>query len=151
VPWYEIRPVNLIVLIGSAGVFVLTLALWPIAALARRQVGRELNLTRAERRLRLLVRLVCAIDLVCILAGRTLFRKLYDLDLDFDPWIHLLQAIGFVGAIGTLVVLYHAVHCWSNRNCTWLSKMNAVAVALACLGFVWFALVWNLFDVSTRY
>jgi CubicO group peptidase (beta-lactamase class C family) len=151
VPWYETRPLNLIVIVGSAGVFGLTLALWPIAALTRRHFGRRLNLTRAERRRRLLVRLVCAIDLACILAGRTLFRKLYDLDIDFDPWIHLLQALGFAGAIGTLVALYDGVRCWADRDCWWLSKVNSVAVALACLGFVWFALVWHLFDFSTQY
>lgn len=151
VPWYETKLLNQIVLVGSASVFGLTLALWPIAALTRRHFGRRLNLSRAERRSRLVVRLVCAIDLGFILAGRALFRKLYDLDLDFEPWIYVLQGGGIIGAVGTLVVLYDAVRCWADRDRWWLSKLQSVAVALACLGFVAFTLVWNLFDFSRRY
>ena len=151
VPWYETKPLNLIVLIGGATVFGLTLAFWPIAALTRRHFGRRLTLTRAERRRRLLVRLVCAIDLGFIIIGRILLRKLYELDLDFEPWIPLLQAVGIAGAVGTLVAVYDGVRCWANRDRTWFSKLHSVAVALACLGFVWFALVWNLFNFSPQY
>jgi len=158
VPWYETKTLNLIVIVVSAGVFGLTLALWPIAALTRRHFGRRLNLNRAERRMRLLIRLICAIDLACILAGRGLFRALWGRlpvpplpDAQLDPLIHLVQAVGIAGAVATLVVLYDAVRCWSNRDRSWCSKVHSVAIALACLGFVWFALVWDLFDFSTRY
>jgi hypothetical protein len=158
VPWYETRPLNLIVIAVSAGIFGLTLTLWPIAALTRWHFGRRLNLTRAERWMRLLVKLVCAIDLGCILAGRRLFQALWGRlpvpplpDAHLDSLIHLVQGVAIAGAVATLVVLYDAVRCWWNRDRWWFSKVHSVAVALACLGFVWFALVWDLFDFSTRY
>jgi hypothetical protein len=94
---------------------------------------------------------VCAVDLAFIIAGLMLLRRLYDLDLDFEPWIYLLQAVGVAGAIGTLAVLYDLVRGFADRDRSWLSKLHSVAMALACLGFVWFSLLWNLFDFSARY
>ena len=97
------------------------------------------------------MRLVCAIDLAFIIVGRTLLRKLYDLDMDFAPWIHLLQGVGITGAVGGLIVLYDGVRCCADRDRGWLSKLRSVVLAFACLGLIWFALVWNLFDFSARY
>lgn len=39
----------------------------------------------------------------------------------------------------------------SDGTIRWVSKAASVVVALACLGFVAFALIWNLFDFSNRY
>jgi hypothetical protein len=63
----------------------------------------------------------------------------------------LLQAAGVIGAVGTLIVLYDAVRCWADRERWLFSKVHAVALGLACLSFVGFALVWRLFDFSLRY
>ena len=146
VRWFETRPLNLNLISFCAGVFGLTLALWPVAALTRRHFGRRLQLTPACRRTRILARVVCAIDLGFILVGRALFQKLPDPALEL--WTHLLQAIGLVGALGTAVVILDAVRCWADRDRWWCSKVHVVVVTVACLGFVWFAILWNLFDFS---
>jgi hypothetical protein len=65
-----------------------------------------------------------------------------------NRWAHLLQAVGIVGASGTLVVLYDMVRCWSDRGRWWVSKIHAVALGITCLAFVGFALIWHLFDFS---
>ena len=61
---------------------------------------------------------------------------------------HVLQAIGMIGAVGMLVAFYDAVRCWADGERWWFSKIHAVALGLACLGFVGFALVWDLFNFS---
>lgn len=149
VPWYEERPLNLIVIIASALVFAITLGAWSIAPLTRWHLGRRLTFTRIEKLLRRAVGAVCAIDLFCIVAGRTLVQNLYD--LCYEPRLHAVQMLGIAGAFGTLLVAYYAAHSLTDRNRWWFSKVHAVLVALACIGFVWFALVWRLFDLSERF
>lgn len=59
--------------------------------------------------------------------------------------------MGVVGAIGTLIVLYHAVHAWKSKSYRIWGKLQATLLALACLGFLWFAFVGNLLVFSSSY
>lgn len=146
VPWYERRPLTLTVVVASATIFGLTLLIWPIAALIRRHYGRKLNLTRTQRRLRVIVMIVCALDLGFVAAGRALFVKLPDPAI--ETWIHLIQIIGLIGAAGGLVVIYYAARCLADRHSLLLTKLHSIAVASACLALFGFALIWNLFDFA---
>ena len=74
------------------------------------------------------------------------FLKLPDPAL--NGWAHALQVVGVIGACGTLIVLYDAVRCWADRERWWFSKCHAVALSIACLAHVGFALLWHLFDFS---
>jgi len=63
----------------------------------------------------------------------------------------IFQAIGIIGAIGTLVVLYSAINAWmSDRFRIW-GKLQATILFLACLGFLWFAFVGNLLIFRSNY
>ncbi|MBO0722049.1 MAG: hypothetical protein J2P41_14590 [Blastocatellia bacterium] len=146
VPWYENAWLNFKVFRAMVGIFALTLLLWPVAALTRLYFGRRLKLSPADRWIRLLVRLVCALNLIFLWAGYEMFLKLPNPAL--NRWAHLLQAAGIIGAVGTMVVLYDMARCWTDRERWWFSKVHAVALSLACLGFVGFALIWHLFDFS---
>jgi hypothetical protein len=68
-----------------------------------------------------------------------------------NTWFHIIQVIGIVGAVGTLVVLYNAIKAWANKRSTIWSKLQATVLALACLGFIWFALAGNLLRFSSNY
>jgi len=46
--------------------FALTLVLWPVAALVRRHYGHKLSLNPQQSRLRIMVRLVCLLDLAFV-------------------------------------------------------------------------------------
>ncbi|HEV2666980.1 MAG TPA: serine hydrolase [Blastocatellia bacterium] len=149
VPWYENKRLNTIVICAIAAVFVLTLLLWPVGALTRWRYGRRLKLSRANRLARVFIRLVCALNLTFILAGYALFWRLPDPSV--NSRVHLLQAAGIIGAVGTLIVLFDAVRCWADRERWWFSKVHALVLGLACLCFVGFALIWRLFDFSLPY
>jgi hypothetical protein len=134
---------------------LLTLLLWPVAWFVRRHYGHKLELTTMERRLRLAVRLVFAVDLLFIAAmtglllyGITHLEVLSDCGI---VWFHLIQVIGVIGAIGTLVVLYNAIQSWRNRQKRIWGKLQATLFVLACLGFLWFAFAGNLLHFSSNY
>ncbi|HZN00053.1 MAG TPA: hypothetical protein VFB70_11705, partial [Pyrinomonadaceae bacterium] len=68
-----------------------------------------------------------------------------------NTWFHLIQIIGVVGAVGTLVVLYNAIQSWRNRERRIWGKLQATIFVIACLGFLWFAFAGNLLHFSSTY
>ena len=154
-PWYENGLLATILIVGALSVFVLTILLWPIAALIRRHYGRPLGVEGRDRRLRLLVRLVCIVNLVFALSMVGFFASgLNDIGLlssRYDFLLRIIQIVGWLGILGTLVVLYNMVRSWS-RPQEWLwSKLGNGLIALACVAFVWFVFTWNLLHWSLKY
>lgn len=150
--WHQGSLFNMSILVGSLTIFALTLVLWPVAALVRRHYGRKLDLTPAQRRSRLLVRLVCAADLAFVVAWfATLSGAFNDpakLNRGLDPVLHVVELIGWVGVLGTLVALYHVFRVGKSG---WWAKVRDAGVALASVGFAWFLLHWNLLNWSLNY
>ena len=62
-----------------------------------------------------------------------------------------VQIIGIIGAVGTLIVLANAVYSWiSGKRRIW-GKLGATVLALACIGYLWFAFAGNLLLITTSY
>jgi hypothetical protein len=101
------------------------------------------------------VRVVFVLDLIFIgaLFGLTMYG-LTHLEIFSDQggkWFHLVQAVGVVGAVGTLVLIFNAASAWfSNRRTIW-GKLQATIMLLACLGVLWFAIAGNLLHFSSTY
>lgn len=143
------------IVLGASLVFMLaTLLLWPIAWFVRRHFGVRLELTPKERLLRVLVRIVFALDLIFIAALFGLVTYgLTHLEVFSDRgtmkfW--LIQIVGIVGAAGTLIVLFNAVFTWINRRGFWV-KLQAAVMLLACVGVLWFAFAGNLLRFTSNY
>ena len=166
---------NYLVLGVSAVVALLTVLLWPVAALVRRHYRRKLFVTRQERGLRISVRLICLVDLVFLASLVALISSTSNpsaLNQHIDSTIHLLQVLGLIGALGALVAIYNAVYAWraplraplsttptaaadhffTTGQFDWLwSKVLTTIIALACIGLAWFFLHWNLLNFTLNY
>lgn len=145
----------LVVLGVSLFVMLATLILWPVAWLVRRHYGHKLELTASERLLRLGVRIVFLLDIVFVAAFLLLltygFTHLEILSSQGTKWFYLVQTIGMIGAIGTVVALANALFSWkSRRNRIW-GKLGAAIMVLACLGLLWFSFAGNLLRFSSTY
>ena len=139
----------------SLGLMLLTLILWPVAWGLCESTMAALELTSTERLLALLVRIVFVLDLIFIAAlfGLTMYG-LNHLEIFSDQgtkWFRLIQIVGVLGAVGTLVVFVNAVLAWiSKRRGIW-GKLQATIMLLACLGVLWFAFAGNLLRFSSTY
>jgi CubicO group peptidase (beta-lactamase class C family) len=145
----------LTVLVISLLVMLLTLILWPVAWFVRRHFGRKLELTSRERLLRLGVRIVFMLDLIFIalLFGLVTYG-LTHLDVfssQSTKWFYLVQFIGVVGALGTIVVLLNALVSWKSKSRTIWGKLGATLMLLACVGVLWFSFAGNLLHFSSTY
>ena len=139
----------------SLAIMLLTLILWPVAWFVRRHYGRRLEWSKIELLLRLLVRIVFALDLIFIVAlfGLTMYG-LTHLEVFSDrgtTWFRLVQTIGIIGAGGTVVLLLNAVAAWISKNRRIWGKLQATIMLLACLGLLWFAFAGNLLRFSSTY
>jgi len=145
----------LLVVLGASLVFMLvTLILWPVAWFIRRHYDRKLELGSRVLLFRVLVRVVFAIDLIFIV---TLFAlvtygltHLEILSHRGTIWFHLIQILGILGALGTLIVLVNAVLTWIGRRGFWV-KLQAALMILACLGVLWFEFAGSLLRITSSY
>jgi CubicO group peptidase (beta-lactamase class C family) len=155
VPWYKNTYLSTGVFFGSLVVFGLALLFWPFGAGIRWHYGRKLDLGTPERRTRLWTRLVCLINLAFLLAwiayGSFAGKNLSLLSDSFDPWMRVMELLGFIGVLGTAVALYNCAKAWGNPN-RWLwSKVGETLIALACLGLTWFVFQWHMLAWSLNY
>jgi hypothetical protein len=133
----------------------LTLLLWPVAALVRRHYRRPLELKPQQRRIRLAVKIVVALDILFVagIAAIVVYglSHIAAFNDGLNKWIYLAQFIGVLGAVGTVVVLYDAINSWLSKGRTIWYKLNATILALACLGLLWFVFVGNLLRFTSKY
>lgn len=134
---------------------LLTLPLGFILWLVRRHYGQPLKLTPFEGRLRWAVRIVFVLNLFFIvsLSGFLLFASNH-LELLSDSgniWIWLIQSIGILSAIGTLVVFYNALYTWMSKQSQIWGKLQATIFAIACLGVLWFDFAGHLLSFNSNY
>ena len=146
--WYQASMFNMIVLGGSLGLFFLTLLLWPIGYFIRRHYRQTLKVSPTLGRLRTWVRIVCAIDIVFVLTFVAIVvygeKDISIFTPKMDFWFHLLQFVGWLGVLGTLIALWNALESWRYAERGRWSKAGDTLLAVATVGFTWFVIHWNL-------
>jgi CubicO group peptidase (beta-lactamase class C family) len=145
---------NMFLFVFTLAICLLTLAIWPISAWFRRHYKHPIVLTRSQRRLRLAIRMVAVIDLIFIVCWLVLVGNAGSLDVftsSFDPVLRAMQIVGWLGSLGTLLVLYAVLKTWRAGGEWWLSHLGNVAIALAAVSFSWVLLHWHLLHFSLMY
>jgi CubicO group peptidase (beta-lactamase class C family) len=149
------KKVLLPMIIISLALIVLAVLFWPIGASLRRHYKQPLILDPQIRRLRLLVKLLCVLDVVFVLGlvvvGSKVSSNIGALNLHLDPLIHLTQVIGLLGTIGSLLAVYYAFRVWSVGQKTVFLKCCDTLVAFGCLGFAWILLMSHLLNFNLQY
>jgi CubicO group peptidase (beta-lactamase class C family) len=145
---------NFAIVIPSLILIVLAVLFWPVGAAIRWHYGTKLDLTTPEKRMRLTVHIVCILDLVFVI-GWLIFisgtDEVANLSRSRDPLLYILEILGVIAALGTLIVVLNAFRSWAKAGKWMWAKLFNVALALACLGFTWFIWHWNLINFNLRY
>jgi CubicO group peptidase (beta-lactamase class C family) len=131
----------------------LTLVFWPIGAIIRGHYHHRLDLDAPSLRLRPWVRLVCALDIAFLLIFFKVLTSdsLAALSSRNDLKFHLIQTLGTIGALGTIVVLIACFRSWRDPHEWFWAKVWNLLLVVACLGFVWFSYQWNLLNFNMNY
>jgi CubicO group peptidase (beta-lactamase class C family) len=146
--------INIFLVVFTLAVCLLTLVLWPVSAWLRRHYKHPIVLTQSQRRFRLAIRMVAAIDLVFIVCWLVLVISSSNSNpfvSSFDPMLRVMQIVGWLGSLGTLLVFYAVIKTWGSTGEWWLSHLGNLSMSAAALSFSWFLLHWHLLHFSLMY
>ena len=155
VSWTENKTVWSIGLGFVVVVFGLTLLLWPVAALLRRHYKQKLILDPIQRRLRLLVKLACAVDLAALLAFASIlvygFSNLSVFSERLDPWLRLVQLLFVIALLGTIAMLYASYRLWRSSGRRLWTTIYTAGLVLAAFAFIWIVASSRIVQASLNY
>ena len=153
VGFFENKYVNLAILVFGLTIVVLTVVLWPVGALLRKHYAHRLSLSPSEKRTRLLVRLVCVFFVALFVGWVSAIAKIDDITglNSLPPLVVILGILGVVCSLGTIIVLWNALQSWKTPGRWIWAKLHDVALALACLGLVWFLIAWKLMNFNVNF
>ena len=145
---------NYIVIGFGVGVVILTILLWPVAAILRKHYDRPLTLGPAARSWRRWVKIACFVD-IAYLCGLMLvlnaLEKPGGLGSSGDRRLHLWQLIGVLGGVGALITIIAAIKSWADeQQWVWYKIWNTL-LAVGCVGLFWFLVHWHLLNFSLNY
>ena len=144
---------NQILILAVLIVLGLTLLCWPLASIIRGHYHQRLELDPGYMRLRPWVRGVCAVNigfLVYFFVAITSDDP-GALSSRSDLKLQAIQAFGWIGALGTVVVFLACLRSWKDNHVWFWAKVWNLLVLLACIGFVWFGYHWKLLNFSMNY
>lgn len=140
---------------ASLGLIVLTLALWPVAAIVRRRYRRPLFSGGGDRILYLLSRVVCLLEiglLVLVVLPLSLVGKnIAYLGDKTDSWLTAAHLCGWAAVLGLVVLILAAVRFWKAPGLGWWARVHPTLLLLASgifLGFAWWS---HLLSTSLKF
>ena len=155
VSWYKDAAWLIPALCAGLAALVLSVLLWPIAAIVRRRYGAALQLDAAALR----AFRAGKIGALLILAGLglwtwTVSRMLNDennLGTKFDSWLLFTQVFGAVALIGgTAAILWNLRAVWSGAR-RWPARTWSIVLTLAAFVVLWAAFAFKLISFGTNY
>jgi CubicO group peptidase (beta-lactamase class C family) len=155
VPWYSSSTWLMPLFLGSFAAMLLTVLVWPVAAIVRRRYQAPLALEPGARRAYLGSR-IGALAIVATLAIWGLFVMLILKDTGtlggrLDPLLVLAQLLSIVAFIGGLAaMLWNLLAVWRGQR-RWPAKTWSVVLALASVFVLWVALICKLLVIGTDY
>ncbi|HKF51334.1 MAG TPA: hypothetical protein VKB26_03405, partial [Candidatus Acidoferrales bacterium] len=142
-------------LIFALGIMALTLILWPVAAIIRWHYGWKVTAGDRERKARAWTRLECAVVILfwacfvgTIMEGTS---HLNVLSSSADGWFRVIQIIGWIGVIGTLIAIRNFFVSIGTTGRWWWAKVHDTLILLACLMSVWLVWILHLLHFSLLY
>lgn len=155
VPWYRSSTWILPLLYFSLAVLALTALLWPTRALVRRRFGATLGLERSKLRAYRASRLAAVLILLVLIGWAILITVISsdvsNLSSSFDPFLYLLQALGFIIFLGGVAAMgWYAYTVWRG-GLRWTAKVWSILLVTASATILYVALVFNLIGWSVNY
>ncbi len=154
-PWYLSSARLMPLLMASVAALLITVLVWPLAAIVRRRYHAPLALEPGSWRAYLGSR-IGAVAIVATLGIWGLFIMLILKDTGtlggrLDPLLILAQLLSIVAFIGGLAaMLWNLIAVWRGQR-RWPAKVWSVVLALSSVFVFWVALVCKLLVVGTDY
>ncbi len=137
----------------AMGILAIAAVTWPAAAIIRRRYGHGFELTGSAAMLYRITRAVCVVDLA--FAGLWFWFMSHKGSAWFsssnDGTIRLIQLVGLVGVVGAIASIMNVGAVFSDPSRSWWAKVSSLAIAMACVAFIWFAFSLRLITLQIAY
>ncbi len=155
VPVLKGQILNLGAIIFAVILFALTLLFWPLNAMLRSHYGYRAELSPHYRKLRRWMRWVCVFDLTFVICFGLWLVSVNDdialLSTSFDTKLRMMQLIGLLGVLGTLVGINYCLRSWSDPGLWFWTKVWNTLLMLACFAYTFFLLNWHMLNFRLNY
>ena len=115
---WQKKSLSFVVLIAGLLVVVLSLILWPVAAVVRKHYARPLNLSSTDCKLRIAVWFACVLFCILLFGWTGVFvvglQDFVRIMTGLGRWIIVFGVVGILCALGTILVWWNA--CGLGRN-----------------------------------
>jgi hypothetical protein len=146
VPFLWSAGLNIPLLGLASSTLLVTVLLWPIAAIVRRRYGQTLQLAEPEGRAYRLTRFAALLGVLYMFGWVIALAADFSSTVGVEPWIRLIQLIGLACVAGAAVAVWNArLTCLGQRS-RWAKAWSTV-LALALLYIVWFSFSFHLISV----
>lgn len=140
---------------GSLALLQTTVILWPVAAVIRKRYARPLPLSRGDRLLFRLSRIVCLLE-IAALALVALPMSWIDSNISYigeglNPWLTASHLAGWLAAAGLIVLAIAALRFWKTPGLGWWPRVHATLLLLASVAFISFAWHVHLLSPSLKF
>lgn len=144
---------NFVVAGYGLAVVLLAVLFWPVGWMIRKHYDRPLPLSPAEKRQRLVTRLVCLLFVILFLGWVIALSKANDIEgiNNLPSSVVLFSILGVVCAVGTIFVVANTLRSLGTSGRWMWAKIWDLAVALGCVGLVWFLFNLNLMNFNTNF
>lgn len=146
---------NFYLFIAMLAMLALTVLFWPIKAILRWRYEAPFPLQGREAALYRLSRLAALCDVLFLGGFLALFsygnENLTVFTSAYDWLFRILQAVGILGFIGTIAMVWNFLAGLGNASRPWWTKISDLLLAIAGFAFVWFVIADRLITLSLNY
>jgi CubicO group peptidase (beta-lactamase class C family) len=155
VPWFNNKRIINPIIGGNLALVLLTVLLWPVAAIVRKRYQRPLFAGKGDRVLYFLSRIVCLGELIFILAPVIALSQglehIVILGDAIDPWLQALHIFGWVLMAGLILLIVAAVRFAILPGHGLWFRAHTILLALGGIAFGLFCWQYHLLDFSVKF
>jgi CubicO group peptidase (beta-lactamase class C family) len=155
VPWFNNKRLINLVIGANLGLVVLTVLLWPVAAIIRKRYQRPLFAAKGDRVLYFLSRIVCLGELIFILAPVIAFSQGLEHIVIFgdaiDPWLQAFHIFGWVLMAGLILLVVAAIRFATLPGHGLWFRAHTILLGLGGIAFGLFCWQYHLLDMSVKF
>ena len=155
VPFIRSATLNLPVFVASVTVLVWAVILWALSPLLRTGDRGALVLSRQAARIRLVLRMAAAFDILWLLGWFFVISPVLSSQVQLyndklDPAILALELCGFLAAAALAFCLWSARALFGS-DLSWLSRLWSVLVLAGLAGIIWIGVAGKLIAINVNY